>query len=136
MDTFWILKYKKSVIYAFISMHIAFISCKHTGSRPIDIDVKQTANTESSLKWVDYHIGELPPLNYYQGFDSVIKKWGIRYQRIDGGCEEILEERQRYEKDNPKYFLILEKKFGKGWRQRFFTEVRRLDSTLQNQHKN
>lgn len=35
-----------------------------------------------SLKWIDYRMGEPPPLDYYFAFDSVIKKWGIRYERI------------------------------------------------------
>lgn len=87
-------------------------------------------NTDTTLKWIDYREGELPPVGYYTALDSTIKKWNIRYERIEGGCEIIPGEKQRYEQNNEKYFRMLEKRFGNNWRQRFDKEVSILDSTL------
>lgn len=87
-------------------------------------------DTVASLKWVDYREGELPPIGYYSALDSVIKKWGIRYERIEGGCEVVPGQKQRHERNNKKYFGLLEKKFGKDWRERFDEEVSTLDSLL------
>jgi hypothetical protein len=100
-----------------------------------DADHAKVAAVDTTLKWTHYHIGEPPPDGYYAAFDSVIKRWNIRYERIDGGCEELPEERARYEKDNPKYFKILDKRFGKNWLQRFHAEVKALDSTLKKDNK-
>lgn len=58
------LKYKKSMIYVFISMLVALTSCNHT-SLPADTAVKQITAKDSSLKWIDYQIGELPLLSYF-----------------------------------------------------------------------
>lgn len=83
---------------------------------------------DTSPKWVDYRIGELPPEGYYNAFDSIIRKWNIRYQRIEGGCDVNTKDKHRYEKDNSKYFQILEQQFGKDWRVLFNKEVAALDS--------
>ncbi|WP_162902828.1 FEKKY domain-containing protein [Taibaiella koreensis] len=80
--------------------------------------------------WTDYREGELPPVGFYDAMDSVIKKWNIRYSRIEGGCEVIPGAKQRYEPNNQRYFRQLEQQFGKDWRQRFNAEVRILDSVL------
>jgi hypothetical protein len=48
---------------------------------------------DTTLKWTDYQIGELPPEGYFKAHDSIIKKWKIRYTRIQGGCEATTAER-------------------------------------------
>ena len=100
-----------------------------------DVPEGNNSNTvtqiDTSLKWVDYRNGELPPVGYYDATDSIIKKWDIRYERVEGGCEVDDAEKQRYEKDNHKYFNILEQKHGKDWRKKFDAEVKYLDSLLQ-----
>jgi hypothetical protein len=110
-------------------------SCRQTNS-PADIKaVPSSTAVDTTLKWVDYRIGELPPYGYYTAFDSVIKKWNIRYQRIEGGCEELPEERSRFEKNNPRYFALLKTRFGNNWLDRFHADVKALDSKLQKKQR-
>jgi len=125
---------KKLLFYCLIAT-LLMASCK-------DKTVKKTAEplsavvvTDTSLKWVDYRIGELPPMGYYTAFDSVIKKWDIRYKRVNGGCEVNPVEQHHYEKDNSKYFAVLEQRFGKDWRKRFDAEVVALDKTIPRQYE-
>ncbi|MEY8759337.1 hypothetical protein [Chryseobacterium tongliaoense] len=108
---------------------ILVISCNGTEKNNHTAKAK---DVDSTLKWIDYHEGELPPVGYYSAFDSTIKKWNIRYERIDGGCEVIPGKKQQYEQNNKRYFRLLEKKFGKDWRQRFDLEVSTLDHILKN----
>ncbi len=123
---FTLARIKRLAFYGAVVL-LLFCACKQKGKHA---HVENIVATDTSLKWVDYRIGELPPVNYYNAFDSVIKKWNIRYQRIEGGCEALPEERIVYEKDNNKYFLVLEKKFGHDWLKRFYAEVKALDNSL------
>lgn len=93
-------------------------------------DKVTATEVDTSLKWVDYRIGEPPPVGYYDAIDSIIKKWDIRYERVEGGCEVIYGEKESYEKHNYKAFRELEKKYGKDWRAKFDAEVQHLDSLL------
>ncbi|WP_374951865.1 hypothetical protein [Mucilaginibacter sp.] len=103
------------------------VSCtQHNGRADVKV-ATPGAVVDISLKWVDYHFGEPPPEGYYAAFDSVIKKWNIRYQRIEGGCEALPAERNKYEKDNPKYFKIIESEYGKDWLNRFYADVKMLE---------
>lgn len=102
------------------------VSCKEKSSK-VSNSPKVTVTNVNSLKWTDYHTGELPPVGYYLAFDSIIHRWGIKYERIEGGCEQMPYEKNRYEKHNEQYFHLLEKKFGKNWHQRFNDEVAALD---------
>jgi len=116
--------------YYFCLLFFLFLSCD--GTQTARNNTATGKGGDSSLKWIDYRQGELPPEGYYRALDSTIKKWGIRYERIEGGCEIIPGEKQRYEQHNEKYFEMLEKQFGRYWRQRFDQEVRILDSILNN----
>ncbi|WP_345950038.1 hypothetical protein ABDD95_01005 [Mucilaginibacter sp. PAMB04274] len=117
------------ILYA-ATASLFFASCRQTSS-PVNIKTAPPVNEiDTSLKWVDYHIGEPPPEGYYTAFDSVIKKWNIRYQRIEGGCEGLPDERRRFEKDNPKYFALLKIRFGEDWLDRFHADVKALDNKL------
>jgi hypothetical protein len=116
-------------LYTTVALLI-FSSCSQTNNHEKKIATTAIA-IDTNLKWVDYRIGELPQEGYYTAFDSVIKKWNIRYERIEGGCEELPDERRRYEKDNPKYFKILETRFGNDWLDHFHADVKALDSNLQ-----
>ncbi|MNG68981.1 hypothetical protein D3C79_273290 [compost metagenome] len=115
--------------YYFCLLFFLFFSCDGTQTAQNNIAAGRKG-TDSSLKWIDYRQGELPPEGYYSALDSTIKRWGIRYERIEGGCEIIPGEKQRYEQHNEKYFEQLEKQLGSGWRQRFDQEVRLLDSLI------
>ncbi|WP_156104490.1 FEKKY domain-containing protein [Chryseobacterium populi] len=106
---------------------ILAISCNGTEKNN---NTAKSTDADSTLKWIDYHEGELPPVGYYAALDSTIKKWNIRYERIDGGCEVIPGKKQQYEQNNEQYFRLLEKQFGKDWRKRFDMEVTILDSIL------
>ena len=112
----------------------SIISCTKTGKKSDGFinSKNQISNDTANLKWVDYRYGELPPEGYYDAFDSIIKKWEIKYERIEGGCEinEALSEKKKYEKDNAKYFAELEKKFGKDWRKKFDAEVEEMELKL------
>jgi len=114
--------------YYFCLLFFLFLSCD--GTQTARNNTATGKGADSSLKWIDYRQGELPPEGYYSALDSTIKKWGIRYERIEGGCEIILGEKQRYEQHNDEYFQLLEKKFGSNWRQRFDQEVKQLDSLI------
>jgi hypothetical protein len=116
--------------YYFCLLFLLFLSCD--GAQTTRNNTTVGKGLDSSLKWIDYRQGELPPEGYYNALDSTIKKWGIRYERIEGGCEIIPGEKQRYERDNEKYFELLEKQFGMDWRRRFDQEVSLLDSVLNN----
>jgi hypothetical protein len=127
---------KKKVLFqlAHVTGYVALVlTCcisytQHNGLADAKV-ATQVAVVDTSPKWVDYHIGEPQFVGYYAAFDSVIKKWNIRYQRIEGGCEELPAERNKYEKDNPKYFKILEAKYGKEWSNRFYTDVEVLEQS-------
>ncbi|MCH5597485.1 FEKKY domain-containing protein [Niabella ginsengisoli] len=105
------------------------VSCGQKQSKPA-MDAAASPPTDTTSLWVDYRIGELPPEGYYDAFDSIIRKWNIRYQRTEGGCEATPSEKQQHEAGNEKYFRQLEAKFGKDWRQQFDAEVKKLDSLL------
>ncbi|MFV0604363.1 MAG: hypothetical protein ACK5NK_00855 [Niabella sp.] len=115
------------VVFLYIIVWAAF-SCNNSTNSRSDLP----SETDTVLEWVDYRYGELPPQGYYDALDSIIKKWDIRYKRIEGGCEadEAKKEQKEYEKNNSKYFHQLEHKFGKNWRNRFDAEVAALDSLL------
>jgi hypothetical protein len=124
-------KFAYSTYYYAALILLSVISCTHkNGHADVKVSAPVTA-VDTNLKWVEYHIGELPPQGYYATFDSVIKKWKIRYQRIEGGCEELPAERNKYEKDNPRYFKILERKYGKGWLKGFYADVKALEEQSQ-----
>lgn len=116
------LKYSL-LFFAFISLN----SCKNDSKK---LEIESLDNHASNLKWIDYKIGTLPPEGAYDAFDSIIKKWNINYERIESGCEPDSVEQKKYEKDNPKYFAELEKKFGKNWRRKFDQEVENLEKEL------
>lgn len=86
--------------------------------------------SETSGCWIDFTIGELPPANYYDAKDSIIRKWQLCYKRIEGGCEATVEEKKYHEQGNEKYFKLLAAKYGKDWFQRFNKEVKDLDAVL------
>jgi len=104
---------------------LLFVACNE---KPKASDSDRVAQVDTALKWVDYRIGELPPVGYYDAIDSIIKKWNIRYERVEGGCEVISGEKESYEKHNYKYFQELEQKYGRDWRAKFDAEVQHLDS--------
>lgn len=85
---------------------------------------------KTALLWTDYRIGELPPEGYYDAMDSVVKKWNIRYKRVEGGCEATPEDKKKNEAGNAAYFRELEGQYGKHWKAQFTKEVRELDSIL------
>ena len=103
-------------------LFILLFACNSGDSKVVNA-LPATA-ADSGLKWTDYREGELPPVGYYDALDSVIKKWNIRYERIEGGCEPAPLEKHRYEKGNRAYFQLLEKQYGKDWRLRFDDEVK------------
>lgn len=107
-----------------------FVSCTQKNGHT-DRGKETVTTADSTLKWIDYRFGELPPVGYYMAMDSIIRKWGIRYERMEGGCEVRPAEQRRYEKDNYKYFRILENTYGKNWRERFNAEVSALDREFQ-----
>lgn len=124
-----IIRLKHVVFYTAVVL-LLFASCNQEKSHVDKKTATTTTGVDTALKWVDYRIGEPPLEGYYTAFDSIIKKWNIRYERIEGGCEELPDERSKYEKDNPKYFKILETKFGKDWLTRFHADVKALESKL------
>ncbi|WDF57382.1 FEKKY domain-containing protein [Mucilaginibacter sp. KACC 22063] len=120
---------KTQILFA-LSVLLLLISCKENKKHAANL---KATIIDTSLKWIDYRIGERPPEGYFTAFDSIIKKWNIRYQRIEGGCTALPAQRQMYEKDNPKYFKILQQRFGKDWYTRFQRQVKELDSALHKQ---
>jgi len=79
----------------------------------------------------NYRLGELPPQGTYDGIDTLVKKYKLRYQRIDAGCEigpaeELLKARYAYQ--NQRYFREMEKVHGKDWKKQFDAELHVLDS--------
>lgn len=111
--------------YAYAVLFL-FFSCKDSPHQASAVVEKE----DTTLKWVDYRVGELPPVGYYDATDSMVRKWAIRYERVEGGCEINDSEKMAYEKRNPEYFRLLEQRFGKDWRTRFDAEVATLDSIL------
>lgn len=103
-------------------LFILLVAC-NSGDSKVSNALPPT-DADTGLKWTDYREGELPPVGYYDALDSVIKKWNIRYERIEGGCEPAPLEKRRYEKGNGEYFQLLEKQYGKDWRRRFDDEVK------------
>jgi hypothetical protein len=106
-------------------------SCRETNEKNEKVNSIKTVSSDTGLKWVHYRIGELPPYGYDMAFDSIIRKWDIRYELIIGGCEPNLQQQLQYEKNNPAYFKILSKKFGKDWLKHFYEEVSALEVELQ-----
>lgn len=86
----------KQAAYYIGILAIVLVSCEQKSSHNIKKKVKIT---DTTLKWIDYRVGTTPPVGYYTAFDSIIKKWHIRYKRIEAGCEELPEVRTKYEKD-------------------------------------
>jgi hypothetical protein len=117
----------RKLIPALLIMVCLLVACKGKRKHHVD-NSANTIKSDTTLKWVDYHIGELPPLGYYDPFDSIVKKWNIRYQRIEGGCDGTPAQRSFYEKQNPKYFKVLESRFGRNWLTRFNAEVEALQN--------
>ena len=115
-------------IISFILVFLCF-SCKEKSKDLVQKNTTETVS-DSTLKWIDYRIGELPPAGYYDAFDSILKKWDIKYERIEGGCEALEDEKKEYEKNNPKYFQVLKEKFGENWRENFDAEVAALEIEL------
>ena len=109
-------------------------SCNGSADKSNSISqTKPTQLNDSNLVWVDYHWGELPPDGHYDALDSIITKWDLNYQRVQGGCEasEVSRERRKFEKNNPHYFKVLKEKYGKDWRERFDKEVEELEEILE-----
>ena len=117
-----------------ILFFLCFFCKEKNGNSVIENSTKTVS--DSTLKWVDYRIGELPPVGYYDAFDSIIKKWDIKYERIEGGCVVENSEKRKYEKNNPKYFRVLKEKFGKNWREKFDAEVAALEIELEKKTQN
>jgi hypothetical protein len=118
------------ICYSLLLLICLLVACKEKRKHHV-AKIANTIKTDTTLKWVDYNIGELPPIGQYDAFDSIIKKWNIRYQRIEGGCNATPAQKSSYENQNPKYFKVLESRFGKNWRTRFDEEV----EALQNKYK-
>jgi len=118
--------------FVYITIVLAVLAACKENSQHAATGKTSSVAADTTLKWTDYRIGEPPPVGYYSAFDSVIKKWHIRHERIEGGCEATPEERSVYEKDNPKYFRVLEKQFGKDWLRRFHAEVEVLTRKQEN----
>lgn len=110
-----------------------FFSCTKSSDNPIQTVQNQENTDTTTLVWVDYHWGELPPVGHYDALDSIVTRWNLNYQRVQGGCEasEVSKERRKFEKNNPVYFDYLEEKFGKDWREKFNKEVEELEVILQ-----
>jgi hypothetical protein len=112
-----------------ILFSVLIISCNSASNTSKIVSAKETKNTNDC--WTDFRIGELPPMGYYDGIDSLVKKWSLCYTRIEGGCviddsTETLS--KKYEIENKKYFKQLESKFGKDWKHKFDKELHILDS--------
>lgn len=126
---------KKIQLYLLLLLLITS-SCKGNSSKlPLlkkheKIDVNSGKNT---LCWIDFQIGETNELYIDLAKDSLVKKWGLCYQRIINGCE-IDDSTRYFEKiydiQNQKYFKELEKKFGKDWKRRFNIELQDLEEKL------
>lgn len=109
---------------------ILLMACNNNtdGQKP---QTTATAQIDTSLVWIDYRIGELAPYSFYAGLDSLVKKYKLRYQRIEAGCEvgkteELL--KTKYDQQNQRYFKEMEKIHGKDWKKRFDVELQVLDS--------
>lgn len=107
-----------------------FIACNN---KPDDQKLQPITKVkiDTSLIWIDYRLGELPPPYFYAGIDTLVKKYNLRYERREGGCvigneEELLIE--KYDYQNQRYFKEIEKIHGKDWKKRFDAELRVLDS--------
>lgn len=94
---------------------------------------KDSLTTENTMIWVDYSVGELPPLSHTEAVNAIITRWGINYKRIDAGCTAL--ECKAYDIENKRYFNHLETKYGKDWRNRFDKEVAALEQKLQDKHQ-
>lgn len=115
---------------SFICLLMVFISCKPDPAAVTKTSQK-SAKTTDSLCWKDFRYGELPPVGAYDAIDSLVKKWGLCYERIEAGCEitdSIKNLKKQYEASNELYFESLEKKLGKNWKQNFDKELHTLDS--------
>jgi hypothetical protein len=112
---------------ALLIMVCLLVACKGKRRHQVD-NIANTIKSDTTLKWVDYQIGELPPSGYYDAFDSIVKKWNIGYRRMEGGCNATLAQRSFYERQNPKYFKVLESRFGKDWLTSFNAEVEALQT--------
>ncbi|UIR56802.1 hypothetical protein LZQ00_03050 [Sphingobacterium sp. SRCM116780] len=121
----------KNILLISCFMMSLFIACtnKLGNQKPQTIT---TSPIDTSLLWIDYRLGELPPQGAYDGIDTLVKKYKLRYQRIEAGCE-IGEEEERlkakYANQNQRYFQEMEKVHGKDWKKQFDEELHVLDST-------
>ncbi|MBL1221003.1 hypothetical protein JET18_09150 [Chryseobacterium sp. L7] len=114
----------------------AFILSFFMGSCSPDASKKAKPSKSSLQKaeilcWKDIKAGELPPEGAYYAIDSLVKKWGLCYERIETGCEvndSIRTIQKEADRSNDKYFKSLEKKLGKNWKQQFDQELQVLDS--------
>jgi hypothetical protein len=112
-----------------IVLTVLLTSCNNTlDSSKMAIDTKSDS---VSGCWIDFRIGELPPMGYYDGIDSLVKRWNLCYTRMEGGCviddsTEFLS--KKYKIENDKYFTQLEAKLGKDWKLKFDSELHILDS--------
>lgn len=111
----------------------AFILSFFMGSCSPDASKKTKSSLQKAeiLCWKDIKAGELPPEGAYYAIDSLVKKWGLCYERIETGCEvndSIRTIQKEADRSNDKYFKSLEKKLGKNWKQKFDRELQNLDS--------
>jgi hypothetical protein len=115
--------------YLYLIFCLFLLSCNNALD-PTKTDIVTKTDAIAGC-WTDFRIGELPPVGYYDGIDSLVKKWNLCYTRLEGGCvlddsTEVL--RKKYKMENENYFVQLESKLGKDWKLKFENELRVLDS--------
>lgn len=124
-------KYSHSITV--LTLLLFLVSCsKDTSKKAQSTNVKTKASEKTELLcWKDVRAGELPPEGAYYAIDSLVKKWGLCYERIETGCEidnNTIKLQEDAERSNDLYFKSLEKKLGKNWKQQFDKELHVLDS--------
>jgi len=91
--------------------------------------ITASTQTDTGLVWVDYRLGMLIPREFYAGMDTLVKKYKLRYKRIEAGCMvdggKLI--KAEYELQNERYFKEMEKIYGKDWKKRFDAELQVLD---------
>jgi len=120
----------KNILITFYFIMMWFMSCNNSpGDQKPQTPIRSQIDT--SLVWVDYLTGAPTVPGSYDGIDSLVKKYKLRYRRINAGCvvgekEELL--KAKYDQQNQRYFKEIEKIHGKDWKKRFDKELQVLDS--------
>ncbi|WP_080779239.1 hypothetical protein [Chryseobacterium phocaeense] len=124
-------KYNHSIIV--LAMFLFQVSCSQDTSKKAQSANAKTKTSDKTelLCWKDIRVGELPPEGAYYAIDSLVKKWGLCYERVETGCEiddKTRKLQREAERSNDLYFKSLEHKLGKNWKQQFDKELHIADS--------